>query len=211
MSLKDIFKVNEIKYHNSLLSSKNKQYEYVISKTIEELFDNDDVKKLIENDDVYSQLKFSFNNESNHTFMSKLKINITKLIDKVCHLQQSLIIANDNVSQLEHAKYLYYENSIRCDTINLDYFKTNRYKCEFLTYQTETERSDDELLAKFNELINKELIYFEAMSEVLDYCHNKKTKNTSIENQLKKYYLTDIGLDMVNDIIDKNVIDDAID
>lgn len=88
--------------------------------------------------------------------------------------------------------------------VDINRFMTTTYKDRFNTILLQNSFSDVELKDKYNLLLNQERMYLEACIDVLNYCKYDKNRSTSIEKQLEKKFLTDIGLKYVNDIREMN-------
>ena len=82
--------------------------------------------------------------------------------------------------------------------INIDNFCTKEFKTQFINYIGNEKHSETEVLNKYNELINKEKIYFSGIFDCLDFIITRRNKKQSIEKQIRKYILTTMGNAMVN-------------
>lgn len=90
--------------------------------------------------------------------------------------------------------------------VDLSKFKSVTIKHDFVDYLKRMNisvNSSRELMA-FNIYLAIDGIYTEGILECLDYCHNKKNKKTSIENQLIQSCLTSSGKEQINEILNND-------
>ena len=81
-------------------------------------------------------------------------------------------------------------------------FYTNEYKTMFESYLNSGGHSEEEILCKFNELCNKESIYFKGIVSCIDFIRTKRNRKVSTEKQILKYILTEPGRDMLDSYIE---------
>ena len=90
--------------------------------------------------------------------------------------------------------------------VDLSKFKSAAIKNDFIDYlkrmNINTHCSTE--LMTFNVYLAIDGIYTEGILECLDYCHNKKNKKTSIENQLIQSCLTTSGKEQINEILNND-------
>ena len=95
-------------------------------------------------------------------------------------------------------------NYIEEAEVDINKFMTTTYQDRFHTALLQNSFSDVELKDKYNLLLNQERMYLEACIDILNYCKYDKNRSTSIEKQLEKKFLTDIGLKYVNYVREMN-------
>ncbi len=76
---------------------------------------------------------------------------------------------------------------------NVDNFFTNEFKTQFENFVNNEGHSEEEILNKYNELYNKESIYFEGIASCIDFIRTKRNPKISTEKQILKYILTETG------------------
>lgn len=96
--------------------------------------------------------------------------------------------ANSKIKELEEIILNYKQKSfgyitdyIEFKEINVNAFCTNEYKTLFESFVNNESHSETEILNKFNELYNKEKIYFEGIVSCIDFIRTKRNPKMSTE------------------------------
>lgn len=117
--------------------------------------------------------------------------------------------ANSKIKELEEIILNYKQKSfgyitdyIESKEININAFCTNEYKTLFESFVNNESHSETEILNKFNELYNKEKIYFEGIVSCIDFIRTKRNPKISTEKQILKLILTENGRNTLNSYID---------
>ena len=142
-------------------------------------------------------LKDLFKGKEYRLKLEKLQDNHVK---EVKIYSNELNVAHARIKELENMieqfkcqKFVYISDYIEEKEVDVNKFFTNEYKLSFENFINE-EHSHAETLNKFNELINKEKIFFDGILSCIDFIH---TKRMSTEKQLINYSLTDCGREAV--------------
>lgn len=90
---------------------------------------------------------------------------------------------------------------IASEQIDINTFFTNTYKVQFESIMNNESHTKDELLDKFNKLINEETVYFEGIASCIDFIRTKRNPKKSTEKQLVKYILTESGRNSLDSYI----------
>lgn len=130
-------------------------------------------------------------------------------IDEIHKLNDKLAVSEKTNKELQ-ALLLEYKQKVNghltdyveSKEYNIDSFCTNEYKTQFEFFINNEERNEEEILNKFNELYNKESIYFEGIAACIDFIRTKRKPKVSTEKQILKYILTDTGKNMLDSYIE---------
>ena len=117
--------------------------------------------------------------------------------------------ANSKIKELEEVILDYKQKSLgriidytEFKEVDVNVFCTNEYKTMFESFVNNESHSEIEILNKFNELYNKEKIYFEGIVSCIDFIRTKRNPKISIEKQILKLVLTENGRKTLDSYID---------
>ena len=123
--------------------------------------------------------------------------------EKIKNLEE--IIANYKKKETLHIT-----DYIETKQVDANAFYTNEYKTMFESYLNNEKHTKEEIFNKFNELYNKETIYFEGIVSCIDFIRTKRNKKLSTEKQILKYILTETGRTSLDSYIEAIAIGEDV-
>lgn len=118
---------------------------------------------------------------------------ISKLNCKLASVEKSNDELQNVLSEYKQKFNNYITSYIESEEYNVDNFFTNEFKTQFENFVNNEGHSEEEILNKYNELYNKESIYFEGIASCIDFIRTKRNPKISTEKQILKYILTETG------------------
>lgn len=143
-----------------------KMYDIVYKMLIKRNDENNDSLYLVKDSDYIKQL---LNNKEFYKVLNDYE----KIIDCINKLSSNI-------------NYKTYENK----DIDIKKFKTKNYKSLFEHFIWEnSDYSLEEQLKIYNELLEKDSIYYDAIKDSINYCKELKNKSKALYKQLNEYFL----------------------
>ena len=136
--------------------------------------------------DLFKIKKFKTENAELKLECKNLTNALHESMDKIQNLEKS-------IAEYKKKDNAYLTDYVETKQVDINSFYTNEYKTLFESYMNAGKHSDEEIFNKFNELYNKETIYFEGIVSCIDFIRTKRNKKLSTEKQILKYILTDTG------------------
>lgn len=132
--------------------------------------------------------------KAKHANEVKTYVNrISELNDKLANSEKSNEELQNLLLDYKQKVNGHLTDYIESKEYNVDNFFTNEFKTQFENFVNNEGHSEEEILNKYNELYNKESIYFEGIVSCIDFIRTKRNPKISTEKQILKYILTETG------------------